>query len=111
MTEHYLRAGDWPRAEVWSRRDALLGLGEELQRELRNVIDLDFQFKLATAATLKGESALIDTALERARTASCERATLFAAARHEWSIFLRRAFLLKAFREGRVPAYAVRGRL
>ena len=111
MTEHYLRAGDWARADVWSRRDELLGLGEELPRELRNVIDLDFQFKLATAATLKGEAALTDTALERARTASCERATLFAATRHEWSTFLRRAFLLTAFREGRVPAYAVRGRL
>jgi hypothetical protein len=39
--------------------------------------------------------------------ASCEHATLSAAMRNEWSIFLRRAFLLKAFPEGRVPAYAI----
>ena len=75
------------------------------------MIDLDFQLKLATAATLKGETALADVALERARAASCERATLFTATRHEWSIFLRRAYLLKAYREGRVPVYAIEGRL
>jgi hypothetical protein len=111
MMDHYLHAGDWTRADVWARRDALLELGEELPRKLRHVIDPDFQLKLATAATLKGDAALADAALERARATSCERATLSAAMRHEWSTFLRRAFLLKAFREGRVPAYAIQGRL
>jgi hypothetical protein len=45
-----------------------------------------------------------------ARAASCERAAAFTDARHEWSTFLRRAFLLKAFQEGRVPPHAL-GRL
>jgi Zn-dependent protease len=111
LRDHYLRAGDWARADVWARRDALPGLGEEPPRELRHAIDLDFQLKLASAATLKGDAALADAALERARAASCERASLFVATRHEWSTFLRHAFLLKAFREGRVPAYAIQGRL
>jgi hypothetical protein len=111
MMDHYLRAGDWARADVWARRTALPGLGEELPHELRHAIDLDFQLKLAIAATLQGDAALADAALERAQTASCKRATLSAATRHEWSTFLRRAFLLKAFREGRVPAHAIQGPL
>ena len=110
MMGHYLRAGDWARADAWARRDVLLGFGdegEELPRELRAAIDLDYQLKLATAAALKREAVLADAALERARSASCERAAAFTDMRHEWSTFLRRAFLLKAFQEGRVPAHAL----
>ena len=111
MMDHYLRAGDWARADAWAKRDALPGLGEELPRELPHAIDMDFQLKLASATTLQGDAALADAAMERAQTASCKRATLSAATRHEWSTFLRRAFMLKAFREGRVPAHAIQGRL
>jgi hypothetical protein len=107
MMGHYLRAGDWARADAWARRDVLAGFGDEELRYLRTAIDVDYRLKLATAATFKGEAALANAALERARPASCERAAAFADTRHEWSTFLRRAFLLKAVQEGRVPAHAL----
>jgi hypothetical protein len=107
MMGHYLRAGDWARADAWARRDVLVGFGDEELRHLRMAIDLDYRLKLATAATFKGEAALADAALERARSASCERAAVFTDTRHEWSTFLRRAFLLKAVQEGRIPAHAL----
>src|SRR5262249_16175102 len=66
-------------------------------RELRHASDLDFQLKLASAATLEGDAAPADAALERARAASCKRATLSAATRHQWSTFLRRALLVRQF--------------
>lgn len=45
MIDHYLRAGDWARTEVWARRDALLGLGEELPGDVP-CDQTGFEFKL-----------------------------------------------------------------
>jgi hypothetical protein len=56
---------------------------------------------------LEHEAAVAGAALERARSASSHHAAAFSDVPHDWSTFLRRAFLLKAFREGRVPAHAV----
>jgi hypothetical protein len=72
--------------------------------------ELGYRLQLAEAAVIRGEIKLADAALARARALSCQIATQSADTRDQWSAFLRRAYLLKAFREGRVPAHAVTAR-
>jgi hypothetical protein len=99
MVDHYLWAGDWPRADAWNKRD--------LRVETRVWFELAYQMNLAAAAAEKAQAALADRAFERARTIACERASVSAHLRYQWSTFLRRAYLLKAFQEGRLPPYAL----
>jgi len=75
--------------------------------ELRTRLQMSFQLKLAAAAATKGEALLATAALEQARQVACERATSSADMRHEWWRFLRRAYLVKAVLEGRLPGDAL----
>jgi hypothetical protein len=72
------------------------------QLRVRSKLELDYQLDLAP---LRGRGGFGRRGA-RARTVDCERATASAGMRHEWSNFLRRAYLLKAFQEGRLPANA-----
>jgi Zn-dependent protease len=110
MIDHYLRAGNWARADVWARRELdpgsidTGGLPDKLRTEL------GYRFHLAEAAAIGGETKLADAALARARELSCQIATQSTDTRDQWSAFLRRVYVLKAFREGRVPAHAITAR-
>jgi Zn-dependent protease len=110
MIDHYLRAGDWARADVWARRELDQGSMDtgDLPDELRT--ELGYRLQLAEAAAIGGETKLADAALARARALSCQIATQSADTRDQWSAFLRRAYALKAFREGRVPVQAITAR-
>lgn len=104
MVDHYLSAGDWSRANAWNKRDIpreTTTSSEQLAT--RAPLELAYQLNLATAATEKGEMVLADRALERARSIACEQASRSAYLRHQWPVFLRRAYPLRAVREGRLP--------
>ena len=109
MVNHYLWVGDWARAEAWNKRELRgeLGLSSDERVAMRTELELAYQFNVAATATEKGQAARADGAFERARTLACERASVSAYLRYQWSIFLRRAYLLKAFQEGRLPSYAL----
>src|SRR5262245_23308604 len=113
MVDHYLSRGQWSRADAWQERYILreptAGGHEPLDEELeaQALLDLKYQLNVAAAAAKLGEASMADSALERARSMSCELAKSSAYLREEWSSFLRRAYLLKAFREGRLPPYAL----
>lgn len=113
MVDHYLSRGQWSRADAWQKRYILreptAGVNEPLDEELeaQALLDLKYQLNVAVAAAKLGEASMADSALERARSMSCELAKSSANLREEWSSFLRRAYLLKAFREGRLPPYAL----
>jgi hypothetical protein len=74
------------------------------------LLDLDYQWNVATAAAKLGEMAQAGAALQRAQSISCELAKSSAYLHQEWSSFLRRAYLFGAFQEGRLPASALDGR-
>src|SRR5262245_164698 len=105
MVDHYLWAGDWPRADAWNKHDLRveLGLSSDERLTTRVWFELAYQMNLAAAAAAKGQAALADNAFERARTIACQRASVSAHLRYQWSIFLRRAYLLKAVQEGHLP--------
>ena len=113
MVDHYLSRGQWSRADAWQGRYILreptAGGDEPLDEELQAqaLLDLNYQLNVAAAATKLGEASMADSALERARSMSCELAKSSAYLHEEWSSFLRRAYLLKTFREGRLPPYAL----
>jgi len=109
MVDHYLWAGDWPRADAWNKHDLRVDQRLSFDERLtpRVWFELAYQMNLAAAAAEKGQAALADNAFERARRIACERASVSAHLRYQWSIFLRRAYLLKAFQEGRLPPYAL----
>src|SRR5262249_6577824 len=75
MIDHYLRAGDWARADVWARRELDQGNIDtgDLPDELRT--ELGYRLQLAEAAAIRGETKLADAALARARALSCQIAT------------------------------------
>jgi hypothetical protein len=106
MVDHYLWAGDWPRADAWNKRNLRVeqGLSSDERLTTRIWFELAYQMNLAAAAAAKGRAALADNAFERARTIACERASVSAHLRYQWSIFLRRAYLLKAVQEGHLPS-------
>jgi Zn-dependent protease len=105
MIDHYLWAGDWPRADAWNNRDLRveLRLSPDERLTTRVWFELAYQMNLAAAAAEKGQAALADRAFERARTIACQQASMSAHLRDQWSIFLRRAYLLKAVQEGHLP--------
>jgi len=70
---------------------------------LRTRLQMNYRLKLAAAAAAKGEGDLANTTLEQARVIACERATGSTELRHDWWRFLRRAYLVKAVLEGRLP--------
>jgi Zn-dependent protease len=80
---------------------------EEVAR-LRTRVQMTYHLKLAAAAAAKGEGVLASTALERARLIACERAAGSSEMRHDWWRFLRRAYLVKAVLEGRLPGDTLR---
>jgi Zn-dependent protease len=148
MIDHYVWAGDWQRAEAWSKREILPGpatnegapeaicqfleddgayelcLGDREPAAARDLdslwleaaggrpkaparLEMDYRLQLAAAAAAKGDAALAATALEEARSISCQRAIASPNLRPEWSTFLRKAYLVKAVQEGRLPAHAL----
>jgi Zn-dependent protease len=115
MVDHYLAKGEWSRAEAWHKRhprpETVSGgdEGEDGEFEPQALLDLDYQLNIATAAAKLGEMARAGAALQRAQSISCELANSSAYLHQEWSSFLRRAYLLGAFQEGRLPAHALDG--
>jgi Zn-dependent protease len=113
MVNHYLSWGQWSRADAWQERHVLrepeAGRDERLDEELeaQAFVDLNYQLNVAAAAAKLGEVSMAGSALQRARSISCTLAKSTAYLREEWSRFLRRAFQLKAFQEGRLPPYAL----
>ena len=113
MVDHYLSRGQWSRADTWQERYVLREptpdgdepLDEELEGQA--LLDLNYQLNVAAAAAKLDEVSMSDSALERARSMSCGLAKSSVYLREEWSRFLRRAYLLKAFREGRLPPNAL----
>jgi len=97
MIDHYLRAGDWARADVWARR--------ELDQESIDTGDLPDELRAELGYRLQ----LADAALARAGAIMPD---CYPIRRHARPVvgFLRRAYVLKAFREGRVPAHAITAR-
>jgi hypothetical protein len=75
--------------------------------EAQAFVDLNYQLNVAAAAAKLGEVSMAGSALQRARSISCTLAKSSAYLREEWSRFLRRAYQLKAFQEGRLPPYAL----
>jgi len=116
MVDHYLSKGDWSRAEAWHKRyprPETVGSGDEAEDgefEPQALLDLDYQLNIAAAAAKLGEMVPAGAALQRAQSISCELAKSSAYLHQEWSSFLRRAYLLGAFQEGRLPAQALDGR-
>jgi Zn-dependent protease len=113
MTDHYLSVGDWARAEAWAKRDTGIGAtgpGGGRPRiaaspELVRSLELAYRTNLAEAAAEKGEAALAEAALERARALACEQAGAFLP--QQWPTFLRAAYLVRAVLEGRLPRAAI----
>jgi hypothetical protein len=105
MVDHYLWAGDWPRADAWNKRDLRVEqtLSPDERLTTRVWFELAYQMNLAAATAEKGQAALADRAFEHARTNACQQASMSAHLRDQWSIFLRRAYLLKAVQEGHLP--------
>jgi hypothetical protein len=115
MIDHYLATGEWSRADAWHGRKRQI-LGERApgpddqfgQRwEAQTLVELDYQLNVAAGAIKLGETSVGGSALERVRSISCARARASAYHRDDWSVFLRRAYLLKAFQEGLLPSYAL----